>query len=186
MKNNFRIKRALLAALVFSCSSSVMAGTDSAALSVSGKITLEPCTISAADLDRTIPLGTVSAADLMSGNFTPTEFTFSFTACDPLAANVSATVSGTTADSDVPGYGPASVLENTGTASGVGVAFLGSESTTGSASGPLKVGVDSAMAPLQSNAGSITLAAQVVPLVQNAEAGGGTVISTATITFKYF
>ena len=187
------IKKPLLALILMSGAFTASAASvpGNSVISVSGNIISSACAISAEDLTKTVDLGEVTASDLLGGTYKPVYFSFNIYGCDAALSTVTATVSGTEAGSDVPGYGPDSVLANTGDAVGVAVGMLGlTDVTSASAAGALPLDTESAALTLTdvgngSDGGVLNLGAQIVPVVALTKATAGTVVSTATILFTY-
>lgn len=188
--NNSMIKKSLLATALLLAAQGAMAV--SSTVNVSGTITAQTCAISAADVNKTIALTPNSSTQLQNASvLIPTTFSFGISGCASTLTKATATIGGTTANSDVNGYGNAAVIANTGTATNVGIGFLGLTSVGSSPAGALPVGTVSAVAPLAAvgsattNSGTLYLAAQIVPLVSATLPVAGTVAGTATVTFTY-
>ncbi|MFX2610792.1 fimbrial protein [Enterobacter mori] len=193
MKTTF-MKKALLGSLLmsgaFAAAAAPVAENKQTVISVSGNIIQSQCAIAAADLNKTVELGDARTDDLSAGTYIPVYFSFNIYGCDAALTSATATVTGTTADSDVPGYGTGKALSNTGTATGVAVGLLGKDSVASTATGALPVGDASAALALAddgngSKGGVLSLGAQIIPVATATPAAAGTVISTATVTFTY-
>lgn len=191
MENTSFIQKSILLTFVIVNTTYVIAA-DQSVINISGNVTLEPCTIALADQNKVVTLNSISTDALSAGNFSPTYFSFTFTGCDITHDRVVANVSGTAADSDVPGYGTGSVLANeNGSATGVGIGLIGLDSTNKTARGKLPLNTDSAASDLVddgsgvSTGGVLTLGAQIIPLKTTVPATPGTVTGTATVTFTY-
>lgn len=191
--NYAMFKKSLLAVALFAAAHSAMAASPTSTINVSGNITSQTCTVAAGDVNKTIELP--SNGDTQVQNATkllPVTFSFGISGCDSSKTKAQATIGGSsTASSDVTGYGSNAVIANTGTATNVGIGFLGATSVGTTPSGELKVGSQSAVATLAAasgattNSGTLYLAAQIVPLVKATLPVAGTVAGTATVTFTY-
>lgn len=184
------LKKTLLALALASIAGSSVAAD--AVINVSGTLTTQSCTIAAADVNKSVSLPTVGSNNLLNAaNLQPVTFSFGISGCDTSLTKATATIAGTQASSDVTGYGTNAVIANTGTATNVGIGFLGATSVGTTPAGVLPVGTASAIAPLTaasgatSNSGTLYLAAQIVPLVKASATGAGSVAGTATVTFTY-
>ncbi len=192
--NNSLLKKTVIAMPLLFSAAAAMANTptSSSTLNVSGNIVTSTCAVAAGDLNKTIALPTVLTSDLLNANnLQPVTFSFAINNCDSSKSQARATIGGTTSGSDVSGYGSNSVIANTGTATNVGIGFLGASSVSASPTGPLAVGSASASTALNAvggastTSGTLYLSAQVVPLTKAVQAGSGTVAGTATVTFTY-
>lgn len=187
------IKKTLLAAMLVGVTGSALAvTTPGAVVNVSGTITSQTCTVAATDVNKAIALNVVDTNALFNASaLSPVTFSFDISGCDPSLSKATATIGGTQVGSDVTGYGSSGLIANTGTATNVGIGFLGATSVGSSPTGVLPVGTASAIAPLavasgaNSASGTLYLAAQIVPLVKASTANAGTVAGTATVTFSY-
>lgn len=182
MKKFTTIRLALLAAVLVAAH-----GASAATLTVNGEISTQTCALSVGTATQTITLPTVGPSDLLNANnLSPVTFRFALSGCDPTYNNAAVTIGGTTAASDVAGF--TNVIANTGTATNVGIGFVGATSVSSYPAGPLSVGTKSANAALNgttTKSANIYLRAQIVPLVQATTAAAGTVVGTATATFTY-
>lgn len=190
--NNSMLKKSLLATALLMATHAAMAANPTTTISVSGNITSQTCTVAAGDVNKTVALTANGDTQLQNAtNLIPVTFSFGISGCDTSITKATATVGGTTASSDVTGYGSNAVIANTGTATNVGIGFLGATSVSSSPAGVLKVGSASAVAPLAAvgsattNSGTLYLGAQIVPLVKATLPVAGTVAGTATVTFTY-
>lgn len=191
MKKNIFKKSFLTAALVIAAHAA-QAANQTSTINVSGNITTATCTIAASNVNQNITLPAAFTGDLLNASsLTPVTFQFGITNCSSTYSKASATVNGTTASSDVTGYGTNTVLANTGSATNVGIGLIGSTSVGSTPAGALPVGTASAVAALtavggaSTTSGTLYLAAQIVPLTKATAAGAGSVKSTATVTFTY-
>nr|CAH8250721.1 Uncharacterised protein [Escherichia coli] len=190
--NNSMLKKSLLTTALLIGAHGAMAGQESAVINVSGNITSETCTVKASDVNKTVTLPSTSNGALEGANsLMPVTFSFGISGCDSSRTKVTATIGGTTDSSDVGGYGIDGVIANTGTATNVGIGFLGASSVGSSPAGELRVGTASAVAPLAgdaagtTNSGILYLGAQIVPLVKDTLSQPGTVAGAASVTLTY-
>lgn len=190
--NNSMIKKSLLATALLMAAHGAMAAAPTATVNVSGNITTQTCTVGASDINKTVALTSNGDTQLQNAtNLIPVTFSFGISGCASTLTKATATIGGTTASSDVTGYGTNGVIANTGTATNVGIGFLGATSVGSSPAGVLPVGSASAIAPLAAvgsattNSGTLYLGAQIVPLVKATLPVAGTVAGTATVTFTY-
>ncbi|WP_320705069.1 fimbrial protein [Enterobacter asburiae] len=190
--NNSMLKKSLLTTALLIGAHGAMAAEAISVINVSGNITSETCTVNASDVNKTVtlPVTTIDALQNATKLF-PVTFSFGISGCDSSKTKVTATIGGTTDSSDVSGYGTDGVIANTGTATNVGIGFLGASSVGSSPAGELRVGTASAVAPLvgdadgTTNSGRLYLGAQIVPLVKDTLAQAGTVSGAATVTLTY-
>ncbi|MHC0025532.1 fimbrial protein [Enterobacter vonholyi] len=190
--NNSMIKKSLLATALLVAAHGAMAANPTSTINVSGNITTSTCTIAASNVNQTVNLPSSLTSDLLNGaTLKPVTFQFGITNCSSTYSKATATVNGTTAGSDVTGYGNNAVIANTGSATNVGIGLIGSSSVGSTPAGALPVGTASAVATLTAVGGATTtsgtlyLGAQIVPLTKAVAAGAGTVAGTATVTFTY-
>lgn len=190
--NNSMLKKSLLATALLMAAHGAMAAAPTSVINVSGNITSQTCTIASGDMNKTVALTSNGDSQLQNAtNLIPVTFSFGISGCDSSLTKATATIGGTTASSDVTGYGTSAVIANTGTATNVGIGFLGASSVGSTPAGALKVGSASAVATLApvgsatTNSGTLYLGAQIVPLVKATLPVAGTVAGTATVTFTY-
>ncbi|MDX7664703.1 fimbrial protein [Enterobacter asburiae] len=187
------LKKSLLTTALLIGAHGAMAAEAISVINVSGNITSETCTVAEGDVNKTVTLPDTRIDELQNATMlTPVIFSFGISGCDSSKTKVTATIGGTTDSSDVSGYGTGSVIANTGgTATNVGIGFLGASSVGSSPAGALPVGTASAVAPLvgdadsTTNSGRLYLGAQIVPLVKDTLAQAGTVSGAATVTLTY-
>lgn len=190
--NKSLICKSLLAALLMTGAAGVMAAAPTSVVTVSGKVTTQTCVVASGDVNKTVALTSNGDSSLLNAsNLIPVTFSFGISGCDSSLTKATATIGGTTASSDVTGYGTNGVIANTGTATNVGIGFLGASSVGSTPAGVLPVGTASAVATLAAvgsattNSGTLYLGAQIVPLVKATLPVAGTVAGTATVTFTY-
>ncbi|PTA88964.1 type 1 fimbrial protein [Kosakonia sp. H7A] len=190
--NNSMIKKSLLATALLVAAHGALAASPTSVINVSGKITTQTCTVASSDVNKTVALTPNGDSQLQNAtNLLPVAFSFGISGCDSSLTKATATVGGTTASSDVTGYGTSAVIANTGTATNVGIGFLGATSVSSTPAGVLPVGTASAVATLAkvgsatTTSGTLYLGAQIVPLVKATLPTAGTVAGTATVTFTY-
>lgn len=190
--NKSIFKKSLLATLLLASASGAMAANPTTTLNVTGNITTQTCTVATADVTKAVALGSNGDTRIQNSvGLISTNFSFGISGCASSLTKVTAIVGGTTANSDATGYGANAVIASTGTATNVGIGFLGATSVSNTPAGELKVGSASAVAPLAAvgaattNSGTLYLAAQIVPLVSATLPVAGTVVGAATVTFTY-
>lgn len=182
-------KMLLATAILFTAHSS-MAATGQSQIDVTGNITSQTCSIAASDANKTITLRDSDVA-LAASNQTPVLISFNIKGCDASFTKATATISGNAVDSNEAGYGPNAVLQNTGTATNVGIGFIGSTSVSQTPKGELSLNARSAEAVLSldnatsTSVGNITLGAKLVRLNTSEAVEAGTVAGNATVTFTY-
>jgi major type 1 subunit fimbrin (pilin) len=186
------LKKSLLATALLVAAHGALAANPTSTINVSGNVTTQTCTVASGDVNKTVALGSNGDSSVQNAsNLLATTFSFGISGCDASLTKATATIGGTTASSDVSGYGSNAVIANTGTATNVGIGFLGATSVGVSPAGVLPVGTASAVATLAkvgsatTTSGTVYLAAQIVPLVKATLPVAGSVAGTATVTFTY-
>lgn len=148
-----------------------------ASLSLSGTILLPSCSIDSSTASQTVPLGSAPIMSFPSPGSTsnPTSFYLSLINC-AVGTNVTMTVAGTTDT-------VASVLKNSGSATGVGVQLLKAPSKGATTGTPVALNGSVNLGQVDSSQ------SMTVPFVAQFYALGpmtaGTVSATATVNFTY-
>jgi major type 1 subunit fimbrin (pilin) len=148
-----------------------------ATVSFSGTFLQPSCTVDSSSANQTISLGTASIVEFPSVGSTknPQSFSVNLTGCAP-GTQVTMTVVGTVDT-------VTSVLQNTGTATQVGIQLLQASSVGATTGTPITLNSAKVIGVVDTtNSMTIPMVAQFYRL---GSVGAGTVTSTATINFMY-
>ncbi len=171
------MRKFLLVSLILASTASGSAFAVDATLNFTGTILPPSCTVDSSTANQTINLGTAPIVNFAAVGSTgnPQGFSLNLINCDA-GANVTMTVSGTM--DTVP-----SVLQNTGTATQIGVQLLRASSVGATVGTPLTLNSAIALGTVGStNAMTVPMVAQFYRL---GTMTAGTVAATATVNFTY-